>query len=122
MRWLAIVLFMIGCSKTADNKDTKGASPGPTAGSGAYLTVGAYCTSFCTKLCDTCGQGDCPTSCNKRCQYGRSPDKVLDGSDPKTGLALTQANLDACVATITKESCMSIASGQVPPVCFTIQH
>ena len=102
---------------------------GPAAGSGAapagaYLTVGTYCSAFCSKLCGTCGAGapSCADSCATRCHYGRSPDQVMDGKDPKVALALTQANLDACLATITKTSCMSIASGQVPPACYTIQH
>jgi hypothetical protein len=113
MRYLALAL-LLACSNGS----------APKAGAnGAYLTVGQYCTGFCNKLCATCGMGDCQTSCNRRCDFGRSPDQLLDGKDPKTSLPLTQANLDACVATITnKDTCMSIASGQVPPVCYTIQH
>ena len=116
MRVVVLSLFLsFACSKPASEGGAKQSS---------YLTVGAYCTAFCTKLCGTCGAGavDCPDSCNKRCDYGRPTDMLLDGKDPKTGLALTQQNLDACVALITKDSCMSIASGQVPPACFTIQH
>jgi hypothetical protein len=115
-----IMVALAGC-KGNDSK------PAPSSGSavastGSFLTVGAYCTAFCDKLCATCGVGDCQTSCNKRCHFGRAPELVLDGKDPKTALALTQHELDACLATITADSCMSIASGQVPPACYTIQH
>lgn len=106
------------CSKKEPSPDKAGSA----APASAYLTVGVYCTAFCNKLCATCGMGDCQTSCNKRCDYGRSPDQVFDGKDPKVALALTQQNLDACLATITKDSCLSIASGNVPPACYTIQH
>ncbi len=109
------LVFSLACSKPSSDAGGKQAS---------YLTVGAYCTAFCTKLCGTCGAGavDCPGSCNNRCDHGRGTDMVLDGKDPKVALALTQQNLDACLALITKDSCMSIASGNVPPACFTIQH
>jgi hypothetical protein len=115
--WVVVVVSsFIGCS----HKSEQAASTG--SGGAPYLTVGAYCTAFCTKLCATCGIGDCSTSCNRRCDYGRSPDLVFDGKDPKVALALTQQNLDACLATITKDSCMSIASANIPPACYTIQH
>ncbi len=112
-----LVVSAAACSKKSS--ESGASSAGPT---GSYLTVGAYCTGFCNKLCGTCGAGDCDTTCNNRCHFGRSPDLLLDGKDPKQALALTQKNLDECVALITKDSCMSIASGQVPPACFTIQH
>ena len=117
------VIFAVALA-ACSNKDAKPAA-GSAAGSGsaAYLTVAQYCDAFCGKLCNTCGQNaNCDEPCHKRCYFGRTGDKVLDGSDPKTGLALTQTNLDGCIAAITKDSCMAIASGQVPPVCFTIQH
>lgn len=110
---LLATFSFVACSKK---------EPPVASGSGAYLTVGTYCTAFCTKLCGTCGAGDCSTSCNTRCDYGRSPDLVFDGKNPKVALALTQQNLDACLARITKDSCMSIASGNVPPDCYTIDH
>jgi len=115
---ISLVVSAAACSKKSDSGATSSATPA----TGSNLTVGAYCSGFCTKLCGTCGMGDCDTSCKRRCYFGRSPDYVLDGKDPKQGLALTQENLDACVALITKDSCMTIASGQVPPACFTIQH
>jgi hypothetical protein len=115
--WIALLAM---CSFAACAK--KEQAPPVANGSGQYLTVGGYCTAFCTKLCGTCGTGDCSTSCNTRCDYGRSPDLVFDGKDPKVALALTQQNLDACLARITKDSCMSIASGNVPPDCYTIDH
>jgi hypothetical protein len=116
------LLSLAGCSKKEPSADQAPAPASTPAPAGAYLTVGVYCTAFCNKLCATCGMGDCPTSCNRRCDYGRSPDLVFDGKDPKIALALTQQNLDACLATITKESCMSIAAANVPPACYTIQH
>ncbi len=119
MRYVLIALALVACSKGSSNQAASGSA---TAPAGSYLTVAAYCSAFCGKLCGTCGAGDCQDACPKRCAYGRAPDKVLDGSDPKTGLALTQKELDACLATITKDSCMAIAGGQVPPACFTIQH
>lgn len=117
MRHLLIALALVACSKSGGNQPATG-----SASPGSYLTVGAYCSAFCSKLCGTCGAGDCQDACPKRCHFGRAPEKVLDGSDPKTGLALTQKELDGCLALITKDSCMSIASGQVPPACYTIQH
>ncbi len=109
-----LVVSAAACSKKASESSSSSAP--------SNLTVGAYCSGFCSKLCGTCGQGDCDTTCKNRCYFGRSPDMLLDGSDPKKGLALTQKNLDECTALITKDSCMTIASGQVPPACFTIQH
>ncbi len=128
MRWngisraaiAALALAGTGCKQKASGSAQ---ATGSAAGSGGYLTVGTYCTAFCEKLCATCGMGDCHDSCNKRCDYGRAPELVFDGKDPKIALALTQTNLDACLATITsRESCLTIASGQVPPACYTIQH
>ncbi len=120
---LVSVLAMSSLAACAKKEAPAGQAPaGSSAPAGAYLTVGTYCTAFCNKLCGTCGAGDCPTACNRRCDYGRSPDLVFDGKDPKIALALTQQNLDACLATITKDSCLSIASGNVPPACYTIQH
>ena len=119
MRHLLIALVLVACSKSSGDQASSGSA---ATASGSYLTVGAYCSAFCDKLCGTCGAGDCQDACPKRCHYGRAPEKLLDGSDPKTGLALTQKELDGCLATITKDSCMSIASGQVPPACYTIQH
>jgi hypothetical protein len=117
---LIVAIALAGCGKK-DATPAAGSAAG--SGSAAYLTVGKYCDAFCGKLCNTCGQNaNCDEPCHKRCYFGRTADKVLDGSDPKTGLALTQTNLDGCIAAITKDSCMTIASGQVPPVCFTIQH
>jgi hypothetical protein len=122
MRIVVIALLAVSSFTACSKKESADKAPASGSAGGAYLTVGAYCTAFCTKLCGTCGAGDCSTSCNHRCDYGRSPDLVFDGKDPKVALALTQSNLDACLATITKDSCMSIASGNVPPACFTIQH
>jgi hypothetical protein len=118
MTRIVFSVFLVVCAAACSKKDA-GTTSAPAT---ANLTVGTYCTGFCNKLCDTCGVGDCQTSCNNRCHFGRAPDYVLDGKDPKQGLALTQKNLDECVALITKDSCMSIASGNVPPACFTIQH
>jgi len=116
---IALMVLVAACG----NKDASPSAGNGGSANGAFLTVAAYCDGFCSKLCGTCGQqANCDEPCHKRCYFGRTGDKVLDGSDPKTGLALTQTNLDACVAAITKDSCMTIASGQVPPVCYTIQH
>ena len=130
MRWngfshaaIVIVALAASCKQpSSDSRQTTGSASGSAAGSDAYLTVGTYCTTFCEKLCGTCGVGDCHDACNTRCHFGRAPELVLDGKDPKIALALTQTNLDACLATITPQSCMSIASGQVPPACYTIRH
>ncbi len=119
MRHLLIALVLAACSKGSGTQASSGSA---AAAPGSYLTVGAYCSAFCDKLCGTCGAGDCKDACPLRCHYGRQPEKVLDGSDPKTGLALTQKDLDGCLAMITKDSCPAIASGQVPPACYTIQH
>ena len=119
---LLATLSLAACSKKEQPADKSGGPAPAPAPAGSFLTVGAYCTAFCDKLCSTCGAGNCTTACNTRCDYGRSPDLVFDGKDPKVALALTQQNLDGCLATITKDSCMSIASGNVPPACFTIQH
>jgi len=110
-----LVCSVVACSK-------KSSESGAPSTAGSYLTVGAYCNGFCDKLCGTCGAGNCADSCRTRCHFGRSPDLVLDGKDPKVALALTQKELDGCTALITKDSCMAIAGGQVPPACFTIQH
>jgi hypothetical protein len=117
MTRIVISVFLVVAAAACSKKDA-----GSSAPASSNLTVGAYCTGFCSKLCGTCGQGDCDTSCKNRCYFGRSPDYLLDGKDPKQGLALTQKNLDECTSLITKDSCMAIASGQVPPACFTIQH
>jgi hypothetical protein len=122
--FLAALIVVGACSKSGGSGSATGSgsasAASPTTG---YLTVGAYCDAFCDKLCATCGAGNCADSCRTRCHFGRAPEMVLDGTDPKRGLALTQQNLDACLATISsKESCLSIASGQVPPACYTIQH
>ncbi len=120
MTRVALVLLFVCSSVACSNKpsDTSAAAP-----AGSYLTVGKYCDGFCDKLCATCGMGECANTCRQRCHYGRSPDQLLDGKDPKVALALTQSNLDACLAMITsKDSCLSIASGNVPPACYTIQH
>jgi hypothetical protein len=123
-KWISqAVIVLVGLAPSCkQSSSVQGSGSGSSTGSAAYLTVGTYCTAFCQKLCATCGAGDCHDSCNKRCDYGRSPDLVFDGKDPKIALALTQPNLDACLATITSEGCMAIASGQVPPACYTIQH
>jgi hypothetical protein len=116
VRIVSIVLALAACS-------TKDSSPKPQTGSASsYLTVETYCNAFCDKLCATCGQGaNCHDPCRTRCYFGRSGDKVLDGSDLKTGLALTHKELDGCLAKVATD-CMAIASGQVPPECYTIQH
>jgi len=115
----SVVVMVAACG----NKEAAPSAGSAAAGSAAYLTVGAYCDGFCAKLCATCGQNvNCDQPCHNRCYFGRTADKVLDGSDPKTGLALTKSNLDACTAAITNDTCVQIASGQVPPVCYTIQH
>ena len=119
---LLAVSSLTACSKKDSAPDKASPAANASAPSQPYLTVGVYCSAFCTKLCGTCGVGECQTSCNRRCDYGRSPDVVFDGKDPKIALALTQQNLDACLATITKDSCLTIASGNVPPACYTIQH
>lgn len=119
MRHLLIALVLVACSKSSGTQASSGSA---AAASSGFLTVGAYCSAFCDKLCATCGAGNCQDACPTRCHFGRAPDKLLDGSDPKTGLALTQKELDGCLAAITHESCPAIASGQVPPVCYTIQH
>lgn len=117
---LLVLAAACGGKDSTPGSGSGSAAPAPTS---AYLTVAAYCDGFCSKLCGTCGSpGMCDQPCHKRCYFGRTGDKLLDGSDPKTGLALTQHNLDACVATITAQSCVTIASGQVPPACYTIQH
>jgi len=117
---IALVVVMVAA---CGNKDATPGAGSAASGSGGFLTVGAYCDGFCAKLCTTCGQNaNCDEPCHKRCYFGRTADKVLDGSDPKTGLALTKANLAACTAAITNDTCIAIASGQVPPVCYTIQH
>src|SRR4051812_46185546 len=113
MRHILVVLALVACSKSSSDPARSGSAVASAAR--GYLTVGAYCSAFCDKLCGTCGVGDCQSSCPKRCHFGRAPEKVLDGSDPKTGLALTQTELDGCLTTITKDTCMAIASGQVPP-------
>jgi hypothetical protein len=119
MTRIVLTVILVVSAAACTKKQDSGASSSP---SDSYLTVGAYCTGFCSKLCGTCGQGDCDTSCKNRCYFGRSPDLVMDGKNPKQALALTQKELDGCTALITKDSCMAIASGQVPPACFTIQH
>ena len=119
---LLVTCCLTACSKKEQAADNSGSAAPAGAPAGANLTVGAYCTAFCDKLCSTCGAPNCPSACNTRCDYGRSPDLVFDGKDPKVALALTQRNLDACLATITKDSYESIAAGNVPPACFTIQH
>ncbi len=123
MRVAVVVWLLFVCSSAAcSNKPSETGAPA-SAPSGSYLTVGKYCDGFCDKLCATCGMGECANACRRRCHYGRSPDQLLDGKDPKVALALTQSNLDACLATInSKDSCLSIASGNVPPACYTIQH
>ena len=113
---LLVLACATGCKKKAAGDKAK------PAAAGAFLTVGAYCDTFCGKLCTTCGAGDCATSCKQRCLFNRPADMVMDGKDPKTALALTQKELDACTATITADSCPKIMAGQVPPACFTIQH
>jgi hypothetical protein len=118
---ILVVVSLAACGKKKEDSSKATSAPPPAGGS--YLTVGAYCSAFCEKLCGTCGTGTtCAQSCKPRCFYGRAEDMILDGKDPKVGLALTQKELDACTALITKESCMTIASGQVPPACYTIQH
>ena len=108
---LLLALIAGSCSKSA-----------PVASSSNWLTVGAYCDSFCGKLCGTCGVASCPNTWRPRCLFNRAADMVMDGKDPKIALARTQTHLDACLATITAASCPGIMAGQVPPACFTIQH
>jgi hypothetical protein len=117
----AAVLGASACDKKTSN-DTPAASTSAPSSSGASLTVETYCSAFCGKLCRTCGDRACSTTCNLRCHFGRPPSTVMDGHDPKVALARTQTDLDACLATITAQSCPSIMGGQVPPACFTIQH
>jgi hypothetical protein len=107
---LAVTLAIGACNKTQ-----------PPASMG-NLTVGAYCGSFCGKLCGTCGLPNCPDTCKFRCFFGRPATMVLDGKDPKVALARTTADLQACLDTISPESCPAIMAGKVPPACFTIQH
>lgn len=97
-------------------------SESPPAPAGSYLKVDAYCSAFCTKLCGTCGDASCADACKPRCSHGRGPDMPMDGKDPKVALALGQKELDACLATITAESCPKIMAGEVPSACFTMQH
>lgn len=115
---LLALACVAGCKKKAAD-DKAGAKP---AAAGAFLTVGAYCDTFCGKLCGTCGDAQCGASCKQRCLFNRPADMVMDGKDPKTALALTQKELDACTATITADSCPKIMAGQVPDACHTIQH
>ncbi len=116
---VAIVLALLAAACSKGSSTSSSPAPGSSA---SYLTVDAYCSSFCGKLCGTCGTASCSDSCKPRCAHGRAPSMLLDGKDPKVALALTQKELDACLATITPASCAAIASGQVPPACFTIQH
>ncbi len=115
-----VVASIGGCSKTSSSGPGSAATGSATAKS--FLTVDSYCTPFCDKLCGTCGDGSCKESCKPRCLFGRAPDSLLDGKDPKVALALTRSELDACLGTITAESCPEIMAGKVPPACFTIQH
>jgi len=111
MRFVALAMLLCACSK-----------PAPAGTEGNYLTVDAYCSSFCGKLCGTCGAAGCQDTCKPRCMHGRAPGMVMDGKDPKVALALGQKELDACLATISSASCSAIMAGQVPPACYTIQH
>jgi len=127
---LTLVVALAGaCSKSetpsapAPTTAAPAAAPAATtAAAGNYLKVDTFCSTFCSKLCGTCGDAGCQDACKPRCYHGRAPDLLMDGKDPKVALALTQKELDACVATITAESCPKIISGDVPPACFTIQH
>jgi hypothetical protein len=115
------VVVALACVGGCQKKTTE-SKPATTAAAGSYLTVGTYCDEFCGELCGTCGPVDCVHTCKPRCLFNRPPDMVMDGKDPKTALAITQKELDACLATITSDSCPKIASGDVPAVCHTIQH
>ncbi len=117
------MMLSLACSKTeAPSAPPPASAPTAAAPAGSYLKVDAYCSAFCGKLCGTCGDSGCQDACKPRCYHGRAPDMAMDGKDPKVALALTQKELDACVATITAESCPKIIAGDVPPACFTIQH
>jgi len=109
---LCSLLVLVACSKKTETPVTTGP-----------LTVGAYCSAFCGKLCDTCGDAQCGDTCKPRCLHDRNPDMLLDGKDPKVALALTKKNLDECLATISKDSCPQVITGQsIAPACFTMQH
>jgi hypothetical protein len=109
-RWILLLIVMLavpaGSADSADN----------------YLTVDAYCSGFCDKLCGTCGAPTCQKTCKPRCYNGRAASLVMDGREPKVALARKQKDLDECVAKITTTSCPAIMAGQVPPACFTIQR
>jgi hypothetical protein len=116
---VVLALAVAACSKTSAGAP---GSSGSEVASGANLTVEGYCGAFCPKLCGTCGDAACPQTCKPRCYFGRPGTMVLDGKDPKIGLARTQKDLDGCLATITSATCPSIMAGNVPPACYTIQH
>lgn len=122
-----MLLLAAACSKSETPTAPPTAAAPTTAApasapAGNYLKVDAYCGAFCGKLCRTCGDAACADACKPRCYHGRAADLPMDGKDPKVALALTQKELDGCLATITADSCPSIISGQVPPACFTVQH
>jgi hypothetical protein len=122
---VSLVIAFGACSSDKAAAPASGSAASGATASGAagpLLRVDAYCGAFCSKLCGTCGDAACADTCTPRCYHGRAPDSVLDGKDPKVALALTATELDACLKTITAESCPSIMQGQVPPACFTIQH
>lgn len=124
IRSLILTTLLVACSKGSSTSSTGSGSSTASgaAPAGAYLTVDAYCSAFCNKLCGTCGDAQCQDTCKPRCFHGRTGDLALDGKDPKVALALTQKELDACLATITAQSCPLIMGGNVRPECFTIQH
>jgi hypothetical protein len=116
---VALALLAGACSK---NEAPTAPATTAAAPAGNFLKVDAYCSAFCGKLCGTCGDASCAGACKPRCHHGRDPDLAMDGKDPKIALALTQKELDACLAAITAESCPKIIAGEVPPACFTVQH
>ena len=54
MTRIVLTVILVVSAAACSRKQDSGAS---SAASDSYLTVGAYCTGFCSKLCGTCGQG-----------------------------------------------------------------
>ncbi len=102
---LAAVLGVGACSKKPS-----GAKP-----SGDFLTVDAYCSSFCTKLCGTCGDDACATTCKPPCLHGRDPAMVMDGHDAKVALARTAKDLDQVASGRSPQDLSRDDDGQVHP-------
>ena len=123
MRIVLAVLFGLACVSGCSKKKAEPTNAPPTEkAAGGFVTVGTFCDAVCGKLCGDCGDQQCPQTCKPRCLFNRSPEMPLDGKDPKVALAKTQQDLDACLGAITHDVCPKFMAGDVPPVCFTIQH